>query len=446
MKKDILILLLIATQTTCLATTVKELLGGAEGYAKNEEFQKAIMCYEKVISQYPDMLNVWFKLGHCYLQIGKFDNALFAFDQIIKKSNSICARYNRAFTLKNAKRIDQAISEMKDILLEDPEYNPAHLSLGFSLLQNGEFTQGWKQHERYLKSAGKFAPELRTLIKNNDLNNKTIILVPEGGLGDTVQFIRYAKRLNEMGAYIVARVQKELIPLLSNCSYIYEINATGTKIPPHDAYATLMSLPAVFYDTQDTILQDMPYIFPDAKRIAYWKEKLGSDTNLKIGICWQPSISNDASRMVIARRGIPLELFAPLFTIPNITWYSLQQRDGIEQIKEFSQKNVLTLFDDTFDVANGPFMDSAAVIDQLDLIISADTSTAHLAGALGKPVWLLLPFVSDWRWIVNRTDTPWYPTMTIFHQDEPFNWQGVLAHVYKKLERRIKKIPEKSGT
>lgn len=191
-----------------------------------------------------------------------------------------------------------------------------------------------------------------------------------------------------------------------------------------------MSLAPILAKKQTMILQNIPYIFADPERIAYWHEQLKHDTNFKIGICWQPSVHNDVSRLPIARRGIPLSQFFKLGAIPGVTLYSLQCVEGLEQLGTIPPEINLVTFDKHFDKDYGNFVDTAAVMHELDLIISADTATAHLAGAMGRPVWLLLPYSTDWRWLVNRTDSPWYPTMRIFKQPRPFDWDNAMKEVY----------------
>jgi len=364
--------------------------------------------------------------------MGKMDKAIQAFRQI----QTISALYNIGYTLKSAGRVDEAIPVYKEVLKKNPLYDAAHLALGFAYLNKGDFARGWKQHERYLKKSKKNAAKLRALLRKKEIKGKTILLYPEGGIGDTLHFIRYAQRLKTMGATVIATVQKPLIPLLSYCPYIDKLLPSNTSRMPYDASSTLMSLPAIFNDNEETFPRTIPYLTPDPILVNYWKNKLTRDpTTLKIGICWQADVKNDVSRLPIARRGIPLTQFYCLASIHNLQFYSLQKYDGVEQLKTIAPDFPIHIFDDDFDKKHGSFMDTAAVMEHMDLIITVDTAIAHLAGALGRPVWLLLPYSADWRWIVNRTDSPWYPTMRIFKQPAPFDWDSVMTTVYYALEQ-----------
>ncbi len=245
-------------------------------------------------------------------------------------------------------------------------------------------------------------------------------------------FVRYVERLKKMGAYIICLVKKPLIPLLSNHPHIDELRTIDETFLPYDAKASLMSLPAIFNDTEKTMPRNIPYLYPDEKLIAYWGKQLASDTNIKIGLCWQADIHNDVSRMPIARRGMPLSCWYPLLKAQGVSVYSLQCFDGTEQLKNVPNECSIRVFED-MDTAHGSFMDTAAIIQHLDLIISVDTAVAHLAGALGKPVCLLLPYAVDWRWIYRRNDSPWYPRMRIFKQPKAFDWDSVVQNVHQHL-------------
>ncbi len=383
-----------------------------------------------------------FSLGTLCCRFGRFHDALAAYQRILQaRPDLVPVLYNSAYTLKMAGNLDLAIDICNQILTSQPNYEPARLCLSFSYLHKGDFENGWRAHEWNLKKQGKNAPELRELIRTNNIAGKTILLTPEGGIGDTINFVRYAQRLREMGAHVIVVVQTPLMNLFARCYYIDQLLSPNSSQPSYDARATLMSLPAILADTEETIPKNIPYIFPEPHRLVYWHKQLKHDTNIKIGICWQPDVHNDVSRMPIARRGIPLSLFYQLGSTPGITLYSLQKKEGLDQLNKLPAQVNLHVFDKSFDVDHGSFVDTAAVIHEMDLIISTDTATAHLAGAMGKKVWLLLPYATDWRWLHNRTDSAWYPTMRIFKQPHPFDWQSVMESVYETFikEFQLKK-------
>jgi ADP-heptose:LPS heptosyltransferase len=194
-----------------------------------------------------------------------------------------------------------------------------------------------------------------------------------------------------------------------------------------------MSVPTLLQSTIATMPCTIPYIFAAPHLVEKWKKRIAHDKNFKIGIAWQPDLHNDISRLPIARRGIPLELFKKYADLPNITWYCLQQKEGLEQIKEVENLLHFVTWDESFDVANGPFMDTAALMENLDLIITTDSAVAHVAGALGRPTFLLLPFSTDWRWLTGKKESPWYPSMKIFKQLRPFDWYRVIDDIYQEL-------------
>ena len=393
-------------------------------------YQSSLIHFKKALALNPTELNWLFRYGTFCCRVGRFKDSLEAYIKILsKKKHLVPILYNSSFTFKTAGLTDMAIALYKKIIAADPSHEQAHLGLAFALLCTGKFKEGWHEHAWNLKNQGKNADNLRVLLAENNLAGKTILLTPEGGLGDTIHFVRYAQRLGDKGAEVIVAAQAPLIPLLSGCPFIDRLLPINTKKPAHDASATLMSLPAIFADSKKNVPKTIPYIFPPKERIEYWRQYMKDDSNIKIGICWQPNMHNDISRLPIARRGIPLALFGDLAALPNVTLYSLQQKEGLDQLKDISSLFNIHIFDDSFDVTHGSFIDTAAVIQNLDLVISTDTATAHLAGALGKPVWLLLPYASDWRWILGKKESPWYPTMHIFKQSEPFDWESVIDDV-----------------
>ncbi len=401
-------------------------------------YEKALYHLKKATELEPCNLQWRFVLATFCCRIGHIADSLDAYKAILQKNPSLMqVLYNAGFVFKVAGNTDTAIAIYKKILAMQPEYEQAHLGLAFSYLTKGDYKAGWKENLWNLKKQGKYSQKLHSFILNNTLSGKRILLTPEGGLGDTIHFLRYAQRLHQMGAEIILATQKPLLQLLSSCNYIGTLIALGAQLPHYDARATLMSLPTLFQDDEDHIPQNIPYITASKKRVSYWKNYLQQDTNFKIGICWQPDVHNDVSRLPIARRGIPLSSFYLLGSTPGISVYSLQKNEGLGQLNQLPSHVTIHTFDSSFDVAHGSFVDTAAIMQSMDLIISTDTATAHLAGAMGRRVWLLLPFNVDWRWLLNRNDTPWYPTMRIFKQTRPFDWDSVINELHTTLFNEV---------
>ncbi|MCX5922290.1 MAG: tetratricopeptide repeat protein [Candidatus Dependentiae bacterium] len=402
------------------------------------DYDAACTVLQQALCLAPHNVGFTHRLACLCINIGRVEEALDGFNDILNQiPHSTQTMYNSAYTLKMAGRVDEAIALYEKILMLQPDYESAEFALGHAYLYKGDFNKGWQQHEHYLKRSHKNSELLRTLLLTNQLADKIILLRPEGGLGDTLQFIRYAQLLKEKGATIIAAVQKPLVPLLTRCPYIDTVVPVQSPLPPCHEWVALMSLPAIFNSDEVTIPKNIPYLYPDPALVEQWGNFFQTNTHFKIGICWQADVFNDSSRPRVARRGMSLTHFYLLAQMPNISLYSLQQKDGTEQIQHMPAPCTLNVFDEQFDNAHGAFMDSAAVMKHLDLVITVDTAIAHLAGALGTKVWLLLPYATDWRWIVGRTDTPWYPSMRIFKQPNPFDWESVMHEVEKELKMLV---------
>lgn len=433
------ILAIIIISYTVHATTTKSDQSTEYYYTQAQEFKKtgdydnAIHALQQALELNQNKIALYNELASIYIMIGKTNEAIESYQQMLSYSpKNISINYNISYALKMQGDIDQSIELLKQIIKLDPSYEPAQFSLGHTYLMKGDFENGWQQHDRYLQQTHRYTPLLKSWIRNEDLTGKTIVLRPEGGYGDIIQFVRYAHTLKTLGATVVVIAPAQLMKLLSHCDYIDMLLPQGSSIASYDATTTLMSLPALFNSTEETIPVNIPYINPDPDLVNFWQTSM-CNSKFKIGLCWQADVSNDASRLPVARRGIPLKLLYPLGDINNVQFYSLQQKDGTEQLTDIPDEFPIYIFDENFDKTHGSFMDTAAVMHQLNLIITVDTAIAHLAGSMGIPVWLLLPYSADWRWIAGRTDSPWYPTMRIFKQPAPFDWQTVVQDVEQEL-------------
>jgi hypothetical protein len=252
------------------------------------------------------------------------------------------------------------------------------------------------------------------------------LIYTEQGLGDAIQFIRYIPLVVQRGAKLIVECRKELASLFRNVSGVKQVIKAGEQLPAFDVYCPLLSLPLRFNTTLKTIPADIPYIKADAVLFQKWKNRLSDDNpKLKVGLVWAGRPTFKLSHL----KECPLRMFSPLAQIKDITFYSLQKGNGSEQAK--NPPEGMNLIDYTDEIQD--FSDTAALIENLDLVISVDTSVAHLAGAMGKPVWTLLPFSPDWRWMLKREDSPWYPTMRLFRQPSHGDWKPVIERVKKEL-------------
>lgn len=399
-----------------------------------ERYEDALTYLARAEKSGKHDLSLRFEQAYLNTSLGNTDAAIAIYQDLVTHyPNNVQLIYNLGFTYKMAEQLDDAIACYERALAINPEYEAAQFGLGMAYLMQGRFSEGWKQHELYLRRSKKNGDALRSLLQTEDLNNHTVLLRPEGGLGDTLQFIRLAQNLKQRGATIMATVQKSLVPILRLCPYLDIVIPSGAALPTsYDAHATYMSLPAILNVQEHDMATNIPYLYADDTLIEYWQPYFSSHTNLKVGICWQADVYNDSSRLLAARRGIPLADLYPLFEIPGISWFSLQKMDGVEQLADVPKHYLIHQFD-SFDEEHGSFMDTAAIMMHLDLIITVDTAVAHLAGGLGKKVWLFLPYSTDWRWLTGRTDSPWYPTMKIFKQSRAFDWPSVVTRMYDNL-------------
>jgi hypothetical protein len=248
----------------------------------------------------------------------------------------------------------------------------------------------------------------------------------EQGLGDSIQFLRYARLVKQMGGTVILGCSPALVALASSCAGIDRVVSWGQNIDAFDSYVALMSLPHLLGTSSlSTIPASSPYLQADPACAHQWRSRLAGDQKLKVGLVWQGYIGNTADD----RRSAPLSQFAPLARVPNVSLYSLQIGPGSEQlaVAEFPIINL----------APSPLSDLAAVLVSLDLLITVDTAPAHLAGALGVPVWIALPKLPDWRWLLDRSDSPWYPTARLFRQTEPGNWQPVFDQMAQALKQLV---------
>ena len=424
---------IIASDSKCVQAY--ELLGTLL-FQDEERIKDAFECFQKVVELQPVNVTALFNYGLAGIKVGHVEDALWSFKKVVElEPQHTSALYNVGYVFKVMGYIEEALFWYNKILEIEPEHENTHFAISRSYLKKGDFEIGWKLYERYLKRTNRNAEKLRELLKKESLEGYTIVVTPEGGYGDTIQFIRYAQLLKQRGATVIALVQKPLISLLSGCDYIDKLVAVGQECSQFHATATLMTLPALFNSTEQTIPRNIPYVFPKKERSEYWKDYLEKDKNFKIGICWGASVANDVSRLPIALRGIPLAQLGKVALCDNVSVYSLQKCDDVDQLDALPKGIKIHTFDNDFDETHGSFVDTAAVMQHLDLLITIDSAVAHLAGALGKKVWLLLPYETDWRWIVGRTDSPWYPTMTIFKQPQPFDWDSVMWQVLNKLQQ-----------
>ena len=382
-------------------------------YSHLSQWSDAITHYELALKIEPEHCCTMMAVANVYNLSGQPEKALNLYERVLTKDpHNVTAKYNYGYTLKQQGKLPDAISIYSQVLADQPDYALAHFSLALTYLTLGNFEQGLEEYEWRTRLYREPLPEVKApRWQGEDLMHKSILLLSEQGLGDTLQFVRYAQQLKTMGAQVILMTQEPLVKLLTLCPYLDNVLSTKEPTPDTDYWLPLMSLPHQFKTTLKTIPAQAPYLKSHPHITAYWRSYFAEDTKFKIGICWQGNDIYHAQplKYAVQQKSIPLQIIMGISAVEHVSIYSLQQQLGIEQIAALPNPKMLHTFDDSFDVAHGRFMDSAAVISNLDLIISADTAIAHLAGALAKPVWLLVPAHCDWRWMQDRTDSPWYP-------------------------------------
>ena len=431
-----------------LAITTARLL------CEKERFKDAIPYFEIAVDQKPDDVIVRFEYANALNTSGFTKEALKQYLLLLKKRpNDSGILYNTAYTFKKLGQLDDAMPYYQAALKRKPNHAEAHFSLGLAHLIAGDFLKGWPEYEWRWQRGSQLAPRdlKQPLWDGSSLKGKTILHHAEQGLGDTFQFIRYVKMIKEQfGGKVILAVQRPLFSFAARCCpYADKVISLGEIFSTQcDVQSPLMSLPMILKTDQENIPTDIPYLHPDPILVNYWRKKLASDSNFKVGICWQGNskYSTPFLRAVVAAKSIPLNKFAPFGDLSNVSFYSLQKETGTDQLKNIPQGLDLKILDD-LDTKHGRFMDTAAVIKNLDLVITIDTSIGHLAGALGKPVWVLVPEPPDWRWMIKRTDSPWYPTnMKLYRQPTAGDWDSVIQNVKNELNELVNNSGKPSVT
>jgi tetratricopeptide (TPR) repeat protein len=363
------------------------------------------------------------------------EKALLFFKQALSLNpQSTETLYNIAYVLKNMGRAHESLEYYNKVIAQEPDNTGAHIGRAQAHLMVGNYTQGWQDLEWRLGGPYSYTQECaRYLLHNQSLRNKKILLRAEWGIGDTLMFIRYAQLFHEQGAYVMVHlIHESLVPLLRAQPYIDEVFGPDQPAPAFHLQVPMISLPIVFGTTLENMAWRIPYICVDNRLQTYWKNYLTHDNSIKIGICWHGNTIHSSEKF------IPLWHIAHLANMPGISLYSLQKKHGLEQLADQSFAKTIKLLPDFVDQT--PFLDTAAIMKNLDLVITVDTSIAHLAGALGIPVWVVLPHIADWRWMQSRTDSPWYPTMKLFRQSSQDNWTTVIDAMCLSLKQTFTQL------
>lgn len=399
--------------------------------AAQGKLTEAVTCYQEALRLKPDLPEAHCNLGVALLQQGKLAEAVACLEHALRlKPDYAQAHSNLGVAIAEQGRLKEAVACYRQALRLDPHYAEAHVNLAYFWFLLGNFEEGWPEYEWRWKRRDFSPPPFRQpLWDGSGLQGQTILLFAEQGLGDTLHFVRYASLIKQNGATVIVQCQAPLLRLLATCAGIDRLAPEGTALPPFDVQAPLLSLPRIFRSTLATIPANIPYLSADPELRAHWQEHLNGVRELKVGIAWQGNPEHQLDR----RRSVPLLAFAPLADVPGVRLVSLQKGPGREQLSDLADRlGVLDVADRLVD-----FADTAAVISNLDLVITVDTAVAHLAGALGIPVWVALPLIPDWRWLLEREDSPWYPSMRLFRQRDRGDWPGVFERLTEALREQV---------
>jgi Tfp pilus assembly protein PilF len=444
-------------------------------------------CYQQALAFESDDFAVLNNLGNVAWEQGRLEQAAERYRRAVElRPDSPDALRNLGVTLSDLGDLDMAVAIIDEALRLEPGSPDSYLGLGVTLarqakwaealdcydqavgirhdfaearrnraqiwLAHGEFERGWPEYEWRLKCPKCRFPSVHCPRWTGDgLDRRSILLVAEQGLGDTLQFIRYASVVKQLGGRVVVACAQSLIRLLTRCPGVDHVVDWDSPLPDCDVHAPLLSLPAILRTTLATIPAEIPYLRADAETIRDWRPvvaqaiehatpagKSGTSKSARtfnIGIAWQGNRANKVDRW----RSFPLTHFAHLARLPGVRLISLQKGDGREQIVPLAgQFRVAELVHpDHGDEDRRDFLDTAAVINELDLVVTPDTSLAHLAGALGARVFVALPAVAEWRWLIDRDHSPWYPSMRLFRQTTPGDWAGVFERIAGVVSREL---------
>jgi tetratricopeptide (TPR) repeat protein len=407
---------------------------------KLKRLEDALASYESAIALKPDYPEAYYNCGDTLQDLNRPDDAMASYDRAITLKPDYAEAYNnRGDALVKLMRLDDALMSFDRAIALKPDDPSAHWNKSLCLLLVGRFEQGWRLYEWRKKLAEPYAvrPFSRPLwLGEEDIAGKTLFLWWEQGLGDAIQFCRYAKVAEARGAKVFMSAQKPLRALFKQISPTINIIGEDEVPDNFDYHCPLLSLPLAFRTTLETIPASIPYLKPHEDKSRFWSEKLGEKNRPRVGLVWsggfrpnQPAAFWSFNR----RRNIPLDKLAALKN-PDIEFYSLQKGQPAEsEIANLTRNNWEGPDIIDFTSLLNDFSDTAALVENLDLVISVDTATAHLAGALGKPVWILISFNPDWRWLLDRTDSPWYPTAKLYRQNEAGDWDNVIHRVKTDL-------------
>jgi tetratricopeptide (TPR) repeat protein len=367
-------------------------------------------------------------LGVVLTDLRRLDEAVDAGRQAVALNpGSVEAVNNLANALREMDRLEEAVEFHRQAVVLNPNVADVHWNYAINLLALGNFAEGWPEFEWRLRAPGKNLDRgfSQPGWDGSDISDKTILLHAEGGFGDALHFVRYVPMVRRRAGRIILECQPALISLFSQIRDVDQLIARGDRLPEFDCHRPLNGLPLIFRTDLESIPSTVPYLQAPPQCAQYWKDRLSNGKGLKVGLVWA------GSEIMPDRRSRSLKIFAALGEIPGVEFHSLQKGRAAND----PVPSELELIDHTNELHS--FADSAGMLANLDLLISVDTSAAHLAGAMARPVFTLLPFICDFRWLRGREDTPWYPTMRLFRQESNGDWNPVVRRIAEALRAKV---------
>jgi len=401
-----------------------------------KRFEEALAAHDRALALRPDYPEAFNNRGNALKALKRFDEALASYNRALAlRPLYTNALNNRGITFIEMRRLDEALADYRRALALRPDFSDAHFNAAMCWLLTGDFERGFAQYEWRWKSTESIGVDRgfrQPQWRGEDIAGKTILLHPEQGLGDTLQFCRYAPLIAARGARVILEVQGPLRAIASTLDGPAQIVATGETLPDFDWHCPLLSLPPAFGTRLDTVPAAVPYLHPLPAAVAAWAEKLGPKRRPRVGLAWSGRAAHKNDHM----RSTSLSTLSPLFEL-DATFVCVQKDIRPDDMRLMQQRGDIL----DFGAELADFTDTAALMANLDLVIAVDTSVAHLAGALGRPLWVLLPFTPDWRWLIDRDDNPWYPTARLFRQDADREWGPVVACVREALDEFVRPCP-----
>lgn len=389
------------------------------------KLEAAVACYRRCLVLRPNHPGIYSNIGNAYRELGRLQLSIASHQQAVKRDpRNPETYYNLGLALRDLGQMSQALAAFETALRLKPDHPDCRWDRSLTLLTMGDFKRGFEEYEWRWKLERSPPRTLdKPLWDGSALKGKTLLIQQEQGNGDMMQFARYIPLVKERVGTVVIETQPELSRLMSTLPGADKVINRGSALPKFDAYIPMMSLARIYETTQETIPKSVPYLSPPEGLSAQLPASM--DNQHQIGIAWagRPTHKNDKNR------SCDFKNFIELLGIPGVNVFSLQKGGREADIRENGCASLVV----DMSTRLNDFADTAALIEQLDLVITVDTAVAHLAGALGKPVWVVLPFVGDWRWMQKTTESPWYPTMRLFRQSQPGNWAEVFNEVRRAL-------------